>query len=221
MSTGSFSATKGVTLELLWLGYRAAHPEAFLDYAGPKFEVVDRKTGEVQGAMVFVGVLGAPNYTFVDVTRSRSLPDWTMSHVRMFEFGAGAGTRDPGQREGRGLNEQPFKKTDGSRRSWFEDLDRPALKPLPAERYEYVEWRKARVNIDYHIQVAHALYSVPHPLGRCEVDVRLTAHTGRDLPQAPPGRRTPADPQERRIRDRPVAHARRPPRPCGLDSVRT
>ena len=75
------------------------------------------------------------------------------------------------------LNERPFKKTDGSRRSWFEDLDRPALKPLPAERYEYAEWRKARVNIDYHIQVAHALYSVPHPLGRCEVDVRLTAHT--------------------------------------------
>ena len=35
--------------------------------------------------MVFVGVLGASNHTFVDVTRSRSLPDWTMSHVRMFD----------------------------------------------------------------------------------------------------------------------------------------
>ena len=46
-----------------------------------------------------------------------------------------------------------------------------------AERYEYAQWRKARVNIDYHIQVEHALYSVPHPLGRCEVDVRLTAQT--------------------------------------------
>ena len=48
------------------------------------------------------------------------------------------------------LNERPFHKTEGCRRSWFEDLDRPALKPLPAERYEYAEWRKARVNIDYH-----------------------------------------------------------------------
>ena len=64
--------------------YRAGE-KAFVDYAGPKFEVVDRKTGEVQGAMVFVGVLGASNHTFVDVTRSRSLPDWTMSHVRMFD----------------------------------------------------------------------------------------------------------------------------------------
>ena len=68
--------------------YRAGE-KAFVDYAGPKFEVVDRETGEVQGAMVFVGVLGASNYTFVDVTRSRSLPDWTMSHVRMFEFWGG------------------------------------------------------------------------------------------------------------------------------------
>ena len=68
--------------------YRAGE-KAFVDYAGPKFEVVDRKTGEVQGAMVFVGVLGASNYTFVDVTRSRALSAWTMSHVRMFEFWGG------------------------------------------------------------------------------------------------------------------------------------
>ena len=52
--------------------YRAGE-KAFVDYAGPKFEVVDRKTGEVHDAMVFVGVLAA-NHTFVDVTRSRALP---------------------------------------------------------------------------------------------------------------------------------------------------
>ena len=60
-----------------------------MDYAGPKFEVVDRSTGEVCDAMVFVGVLGASNYTFVDVTWSRALPDWVMSHVRTFEFWGG------------------------------------------------------------------------------------------------------------------------------------
>ena len=62
--------------------YRAAE-KAFVDYAGPTFPVVDRSTGEVRNAMVFVGVLGASNYTFVDVTWSRVLPDWTMSHVRI------------------------------------------------------------------------------------------------------------------------------------------
>ena len=46
--------------------YRASE-KAFLDYAGPKFPVVDRSTGEAHDAMVFVGVLGASNYTFVDV----------------------------------------------------------------------------------------------------------------------------------------------------------
>lgn len=68
--------------------YRAGE-KAFVDYAGPTFEVVDRETGEVRDVMVFVGVLGASNHTFVDVTRSRSLPDWTMSHVRMFECWGG------------------------------------------------------------------------------------------------------------------------------------
>ena len=68
--------------------YRAGE-KAFVDYAGPKFPVVDRSTGEVCDAMVFVGVLGASNYTFVDVTWSRALPDWVMSHVRTFEFWGG------------------------------------------------------------------------------------------------------------------------------------
>ena len=68
--------------------YRAGE-KTLVDYTGPKFEVVDRKTGEARDVIVFVGVLGASNYIFVDVTRSRSLPDWTMSHVRMYESGAG------------------------------------------------------------------------------------------------------------------------------------
>ena len=111
---------KGMTLQLLWLEYRNAHPDgyayswfckhyrkwrgsldvvlrqtyragekAFVDYAGPKFEVIDRGTGEVRGVMVFVGVLAASNYTFVDLTWSRTLADWTLSHVRMLEFWGG------------------------------------------------------------------------------------------------------------------------------------
>ena len=118
-----------MTLQLLWLEYRAAHPngyqyswfyeryrawrgqldvvmrqiyrageKAFVDYGGPRVPVVDRSTGEVRYAMVFVGVLGASNHTLVDVTWSRALPDWTMSHVRIVRvLGRGARARDPGQ----------------------------------------------------------------------------------------------------------------------------
>jgi transposase len=52
------------------------------------------------------------------------------------------------------LNHRPFKKLEGSRRSRFVELDRPALRPLPAKRYEYGEWRRAKVHPDYHIEVA-------------------------------------------------------------------
>ncbi len=193
------------------------------------------------------------NYTFVDVTASRSLRDWTASHARMFEFWGGVpemvvpdnekaavkrasryepelnptyrdlaahyGTtvlparprapRDKAKAETAvqhverwvlaplrnhkffslaeireamaplvaALNERPFQKIEGSRRSLFEELDRPALKPLPSLRFEYAEWRKARVSMDYHVQVDKSFYSVPHALARREVEVRLTATT--------------------------------------------
>jgi transposase len=75
------------------------------------------------------------------------------------------------------LNSRPFKKLPGSRRSAFESLDRPALKPLPQRRFEASEWAHARVNIDYHITFSDRLYSVPHALVGERVEVRATAST--------------------------------------------
>ena len=75
------------------------------------------------------------------------------------------------------LNARPFRKLPGSRRALFEQLDRPALRPLPAERYVFAEWKKARVNIDYHVEVERHYYSVPHALVGRQLDVRLTATT--------------------------------------------
>src|SRR5579859_7554920 len=76
-----------------------------------------------------------------------------------------------------GLNERPFKKLDGCRRSLFEALDRPAMRPLPPARYEYADWLRAKVNIDYHIEVDRHYYSVPYQLVGEVVEVRLTAST--------------------------------------------
>jgi transposase len=227
--------------------------KVFVDYTGPTQPVVDRHTGEIRDAQVFVGALGASSYTFVDLTWSRSLPDWTASHVRMFEFLGGVpelvvpdnekagvtaashyepdvnpsyhdlathyGTtvlptrphapRDKAKAEAavqaverwvmaplrdqsffslsearqayrpllEALNRRPFQKMEGSRRSFFEELDQLALGPLPPSRYEFAEWRKVRVNIDYHVQVHLHFYSVPHTLRRRELDVRVTATT--------------------------------------------
>ncbi len=76
-----------------------------------------------------------------------------------------------------GLNKKPFKKLPGSRQCLFEELDRLALKPLPMQAYEFAEWKKARVNIDCHIELDGHYYSVPHQLLKKQIDVRYTAHT--------------------------------------------
>jgi transposase len=75
------------------------------------------------------------------------------------------------------LNTRPMRRIGKSRREMFETLDRPSALPLPERPYEYAEWLKARVNIDYHIEVDHHFYSVPYQLLREQLDVRVTATT--------------------------------------------
>ena len=75
------------------------------------------------------------------------------------------------------LNTRPLRRMQKSRRELFESLDRPDALPLPPKPYEYAEWRKATVNIDYHIEVDGHYYSVPFRLLREKLDVRLTATT--------------------------------------------
>jgi transposase len=72
------------------------------------------------------------------------------------------------------LNQRPFRKREGSRASLFAEIERPALRPLPTERFDLSEWSRARVNIDYHVQYDHSFYSVPYQLVRQEVEVRAT-----------------------------------------------
>ena len=228
-----------------------AGERTFVDYAGVTVDITDPLTGDVRTAQIFVGVLGASNYTYAEATWTQQLPDWIASHVRMLEYFGGvtaliipdnlrsgvttasyyapeinatyadfathygtailptrvAAPRDKAKVETAvqiverellaplrhhrftslaelnaalrerldALNERPFQKLPGTRRALFEATDRPALRPLPATRYEYAEWRTAKVNIDYHIAVEKHCYSVPYPLVRATVDVRLTA----------------------------------------------
>jgi len=230
-----------------------AGEKLFVDYAGQTMEVVDRTTGEIKTAQIFVSVLGASNYTFSEATWSQNLSDWIGSHVRCFNYFHGvpevlvpdnlksgvskacyyepdinptyqdmaghyntvvlpARVREPRDKakaetgvqiverwilaklrnhtffslaELNGeikklleeLNNKPFQKLPGSRKSMFESLDRPALKPLPVESYLFAEWKKATVNIDYHLEVDGHYYSVPYQLVKKKVDVRMTSAT--------------------------------------------
>ncbi|MCJ7751436.1 MAG: IS21 family transposase, partial [Armatimonadetes bacterium] len=241
------------TLEPVLRQHYVAGEKLLVDYAGQTVPVVDRQTGEVRQAQIFVAVLGASNYTYVEATWTQGLADWIGSHRRCLEFLGGVpaliipdniksgvtspcfydpdlnrsyqklaehyGTavvparirrpRDKAKAEAgvQGVerwllarlrhrrffslgelnealrellgqyNRRPFQKLEGCRESLFLSLDRPALKPLPAQPYEYQEWKKARVNIDYHVEVDRHWYSVPHALIRQQVEVCLSAHT--------------------------------------------
>ena len=214
-------------------------------------EVIDRTSGEIRQAQIFVAVLGCSNYTYAEASWTQTLPDWLGAHVRALEFFGGApaafvpdnlksGVDKPHRydpdlnrayaefaehygvailparvRKPRDkskvetgvqiverwilarlrnrqffslaelntaidellieLNERPFQKLDGSRRSRFIELDRPALKALPPRAYEYAQWKLAKVHPDYHIEVEHAYYSVPYKHIGQRVEVRVSA----------------------------------------------
>jgi transposase len=72
------------------------------------------------------------------------------------------------------LNERPFQKMPGCRATLFAELDKPALLPLPAQRYEMGLWKEAKANIDYHVQVDWHFYSVPYQLANQSVEVRIS-----------------------------------------------
>jgi transposase len=73
------------------------------------------------------------------------------------------------------LNLRPFKRMPGCRKSAFEALDAPALRPLPSQRFEIFSWKTARVSIDYHVEFEGHFYSVPHRLVGQTVELRVTA----------------------------------------------
>ncbi len=75
------------------------------------------------------------------------------------------------------LNDRPMRGWGTTRRALFEQIDRPALLPLPPTPYEFAEWKRCRVSLDYHVEIAKHFYSVPFQLLRQEVEARITAKT--------------------------------------------
>ena len=72
------------------------------------------------------------------------------------------------------LNLREMRHLGKSRKELFEELDKPALRPLPERAYELAEWKRAKVSIDYHVEYSGHYYSVPYPLIHKTVDLRAT-----------------------------------------------
>jgi transposase len=165
-------------LDLVMRQDHRAGEKLFVDYAGQTVPIIDRTTGEIHEAQVFVAVVP----TRVRKPRDKAKVEggvliverWILAalrHRQHFSLGQlNATLRELLEK----LNRRPFRKLPGCRRDHFEQLDKPALQPLPAERYVYAEWKKARVNIDYHVAIDGHYYSVPYTLIKKEVEVRIT-----------------------------------------------
>ena len=85
------------------------------------------------------------------------------------------------------LNNKPMKKLPGSRQSQFEQLDQPALKPLPSIAYCFTQVKTVRVHLDYHVEVEKHYYSVPHALIKQKLEAHISGelvrlfHQGREV----------------------------------------
>lgn len=75
------------------------------------------------------------------------------------------------------MNQKPFKQLPGNRLEAFNTLDKPVLKALPAQAYQYIDIKLAKVNIDYHVQYQKHHYSVPHQY----VGETIEVHAGESL----------------------------------------
>ncbi len=84
------------------------------------------------------------------------------------------------------LNVRPMRVYKRSRRELFEELDRPSLRPLPETPYEFAQWKKARVNLDYHVELGGHYYSVPYRLVHQAVELRFETCRGAARRQAYP-----------------------------------
>jgi transposase len=75
------------------------------------------------------------------------------------------------------LNNRPMKRVGVSRRTQYERMEQAALRPLPLQPFEYAEWKKRRVSLDYHVEIDEHYYSVPYTLVKKEVEARITTTT--------------------------------------------
>lgn len=75
------------------------------------------------------------------------------------------------------VNNRPFQKMPGTRASAFAALDKPSLKPLVSQPYEYKEFYKVRAGFDYHVEVDGHFYSVPNALVRKQLEAIVSEST--------------------------------------------
>lgn len=102
---------------------------------------------------------------------------WVLAPIRHRRFFSLAELNEAIAVEVAKVNARPFRGQPTSRDELFTELEAPALRPLPAGRYELATWKKATVSIDYHVEFDRRFYSVPFRLVRQKVEIRASRAT--------------------------------------------
>ena len=178
-----------------WIG---SHSRAFAYFGGVAAQVVpdNLKSGVVKACLydpeinrTYAGM--AAHYdTAIVPARPRKPRDkakvevsvqiverWVLARLRNRRFFSLAELNQAIHERLEDLNGRETKHLGASRRKLFEALDRPALKPLPAQPYQYAEWKQRRAGLDYHVEIAKHYYSVPHTLAKQKLWARITERT--------------------------------------------
>ena len=105
------------------------------------------------------------------------LETWLLEWLRGKHFFSFTALNNEIQYRVKELIKRPFQKRKGSRQSVFEELDKPALRPLPYTQYEYADYIVRRTPANYHVEYDAFNYSVPHGLYKQLVTIRATTTT--------------------------------------------
>jgi transposase len=146
------------------------------DFYDPELNPTYRELGEHYGMTIIPARVRRPRDKACVENAVLQVERWVLAPLRNQTFFSVAEANQAVRERLAWLNDRPLSRLDGSRRSLFEELDRPALTPLPARRFEIPEWKvDVGVNIDYHVDFDHHFYSVSYQRVGERVDVRATA----------------------------------------------
>jgi transposase len=128
------------------------------------------------GLVVIPAHVGSPKHKAKVEKGVQTVENWLMAPLRKRQFFSIAEINEALWERLEDLNTRPMQHFEKSRREMFEELDKPVIRPLPRRRFEIAEWKKVKVNIDYHVVFNKHYYSVPYTLIHKRMEIRATEH---------------------------------------------
>lgn len=144
------------------------------DYYEPDLNPTYQEMAEYYQVAVLPARVRKPRDKAVIENGVQNVERWVIAPLRNQPFFNLGDMNRAVQKQVEALNQKIMAHLGKSRRQLYEELDLPALRPLPEKPYQFALWKTAKVNIDYHVSFEKHFYSVPHTLVRQKVEIKAT-----------------------------------------------